>query len=256
MIIFNTDLDNTMIYSYKHDIGDDKICAEIYQGREVSFVTPKTAELLRRVNSCVELVPTTTRTLEQYVRIDLGIGTPHYALVCNGGVLLVDGKEDEQWYNESLELVQDCQSELAKAEDVLEADENRTFEIRNISRLFVFTKSSEPQCSVEALENALDTEKMDVFYNGVKVYAVPKALGKGIAVERLRKKLGAETVISAGDSEFDVPLLNAADIAIAPPNFPEFEKLTAEPIVMQGDGIFSEFVLETVLKKAKELALC
>ena len=29
MIIFNTDIDNTMIYSYRHDIGKEKICAEI-----------------------------------------------------------------------------------------------------------------------------------------------------------------------------------------------------------------------------------
>lgn len=246
MIIFNTDLDNTMIYSYKHDIGEEKICAEIYQGREVSFVTPKTAQLLRKVSEKVLIVPTTTRTLEQYVRIDLGIGTPRYALVCNGGVLLVDGKEDEQWYLESFGRVEDCQSELALAEDVLSNDENRTFEIRNIRSLFIFTKSSDPQRSVKLLEDALDTDKMDVFYNGVKVYAVPKALGKGAAVKRLREKLGAELVISAGDSEFDVPLLNAADVAIAPPDFPEFDKLTSKPIVMRGDGIFSEFVLETV----------
>ena len=97
MIIFNTDLDKTLIYSYKHDIGNDKLCAEIYQGRQVSFVTRRTAELLKRVNETVLLVPTTTRTLEQYVRIDLGIGTPHYALVCNGGILLTDGEEDSGW---------------------------------------------------------------------------------------------------------------------------------------------------------------
>lgn len=251
MIIFNTDLDNTMIYSYKHDIGEDKICAEIYQGRQVSFVTRRTAELLKQVNEAVTLVPTTTRTLEQYVRIDLGFGTPHYALVCNGGVLLVNGVEDERWYKESFERVEDCQRELAKAEASLEKDENRSFEIRNISRLFLFTKSEKPQLSVERLQNTLDIDKMDVFYNGVKVYAVPKGLTKGIAVNRLREMLGADLVISAGDSEFDVPLLNAADAAIAPAGFPEPEKLTGSPIFMEGSGVFSEFVLEKVLDIAK-----
>lgn len=248
MIIFNTDLDNTMIFSYKHDIGSDKICAEIYQGREVSFVTRRTAQLLKEVNSAVTLVPTTTRTLEQYFRIDLGIGTPKYALACNGGVLLVDGVEDEQWYKESLELADDCQGELAKAEEILEHDENRSLDVRNISKLFVFTKSTQPQLTVEKLCEALDTDKMDVFYNGVKVYAVPKKLGKGIAVERLRKKLGADMVIAAGDSEFDVPLLNAADAAIAPKDFPEFEKLKGAPIIQDTDEVFSEFVLNKVLQ--------
>ncbi len=250
MIIFNTDLDKTLIYSYKHDIGNDKLCAEIYQGRQVSFVTRRTAELLKRVNETVLLVPTTTRTLEQYVRIDLGIGTPHYALVCNGGILLTDGEEDSGWYRESFERVEDCQGELRLAQEVLEADENRSFEIRNISSLFIFTKSDEPQLSVELLRSALDTSKMDVFYNGVKVYAVPKALGKGAAVKRLRDRLGAELVIAAGDSEFDVSLLNAADEAIAPPDFPEPEKLTCKPHIMQSGGIFSEYVLEKVLEIA------
>ena len=252
MIIFNTDLDNTIIYSYKHDIGADKICAEVYQGREISFITKRTSELLMEVNGAVELVPTTTRTLEQYERIDLGIGTPHYALVCNGGVLLIDGKEDEQWYRESYSLVEDCQPELQKAEALLAQDKNRSFEIRNIRSLFIFTKSSEPELSVKLMKESLDTDLMDVFSNGVKVYAVPKALSKGHAVKRLRERLGAELVIAAGDSEFDVPLLNAADVAIAPHDFPEFERLTAIPHISRADELFSEFVLETVLEQANQ----
>ena len=178
MIIFNSDLDNTMIYSYKHDIGENKICAEIYQNREISFVTHKTAELLKQVNSAVNFVPTTTRTLEQYNRINLGIGVPKYALVCNGGVLLVDGVEDVEWYNESFDLVRDCQEQLSAAEIILDNDVNRTFEIRNIRKLFIFTKSSEPLMSVETLKEKLDTNLVDVFNNGVKVYVVPKTLGK------------------------------------------------------------------------------
>ena len=39
MRIFFTDLDNTLIYSYKRDIGDAKRCVEVYQGREISFMT-------------------------------------------------------------------------------------------------------------------------------------------------------------------------------------------------------------------------
>ena len=39
MAIFFTDLDNTLIYSYRRDIGRDKVCVELYQGREISFVT-------------------------------------------------------------------------------------------------------------------------------------------------------------------------------------------------------------------------
>ena len=86
MQIVHTDLDNTLIYSYKHEIGGPKTCVEIYQGREISFMTETSHRLLGQLCSKpgVLVVPTTTRTLEQYQRINLGIGVPEYALVCNG----------------------------------------------------------------------------------------------------------------------------------------------------------------------------
>lgn len=34
------------------------------------------------------ILPTTTRSIEQYKRINLGVGMDRYALVCNGGILL------------------------------------------------------------------------------------------------------------------------------------------------------------------------
>ena len=116
MVVFHSDLDNTLIYSYKHDIGSDKKCVEVYQNREVSFMTKKSFDLLKAVKEKVVFVPTTTRTQEQYERIDLGIGIPRLALVCNGGVLLADGREDTKWYEESLNLIMDCGSELEKSE--------------------------------------------------------------------------------------------------------------------------------------------
>ena len=126
-MVFHSDLDNTMIYSYKHDIGNEKRCVEIYQGREISYVTDRTHELLRQVQDRVLFVPTTTRTTEQYRRIDLGIGPVRYALTCNGGVLLVDGQEDETWYLESLVQIRESRDELARAERLLEEDPRRSF---------------------------------------------------------------------------------------------------------------------------------
>ena len=38
MIVFYSDLDNTLIYSYRREIGGKKRCVEVYQGREISFM--------------------------------------------------------------------------------------------------------------------------------------------------------------------------------------------------------------------------
>ena len=69
MIAFFSDLDNTLIFSYKHDIGKEKRCVEIYQGREVSYITERTYGLLTYAASRLLFVPVTTRTEEQYRRM-------------------------------------------------------------------------------------------------------------------------------------------------------------------------------------------
>ena len=63
MYIFNADLDNTLIFSYKHNIGIEKLNVELYQGREISFMTELSFKLLKEVNKKAVFVPTTTRTI-------------------------------------------------------------------------------------------------------------------------------------------------------------------------------------------------
>lgn len=244
MIAFHSDLDNTLIFSYKHEIGDAKRCVEIYQGREVSFITEATYRLLKRLPEQVLLIPTTTRTEEQYRRIDLGLGQPKYALVCNGGVLLVNGREEEEWYRESVKLIAECREELREAERILTEDEDRIFEVRKIRELFLFTKSEKPERSAKRLRTALDRRKMDVFTNGVKVYAIPKKLNKGEAVKRLRKRLHPEKVVAAGDSTFDLPMLAEADVGLAPEELAEKYELGKTIICKKQGKVFSEQILE------------
>ncbi|MDD5937103.1 MAG: HAD hydrolase family protein [Clostridiales bacterium] len=262
MILFNSDLDNTLIYSYKREIGDDKCCVEIYQEREISFMTKTSYQLLQKVNKGVCFVPTTTRTVEQYERIDLGIGTPKYALVCNGGKLLVDGVNDESWYQESRERIQECDEVMQQAIRILECDPHRTFEIRYIDQLFIFTKSDAPDDSIAYLKSNLDMSKVDVFKTGIKVYVTPKMLTKGNAVLRLKEKLKSEKVIAAGDSEFDLSMLQVADIAFAPVELikhmkqdvhfkSNYSKLDQHPnlIAHDGEGIFSERILQSIVDR-------
>lgn len=247
MIAFHSDLDNTIIFSYKRDIGAAKRCVEIYQGREISFITEETYRLLGKLPERVLLIPTTTRTVEQYRRINLGVGELRYALVCNGGVLLEDGREEESWYRESMGMIAECRGELQKAERLLEEDKDRSFEVRNIRELFLFTKSANPGTSAQRLREALDMKKMDVFTNGVKVYAVPKRLNKGEAVRRFRERFHPQRVIAAGDSEFDLPMLAEADVGLAPEELGRQYLLGEHVLRMGKDRAFSERVLEYIV---------
>ncbi len=249
MVVFNVDMDNTLIYSYKHDIGEEKRCAEIYQGREISFMTHKTGKLLRELAQKVLIVPTTTRTREQYERIDLGMDAVPYALVCNGGVLIKDGVEDEDWYVGSKELVAECVEELKRGMELLEADEDRCFEVRFIRELFLFSKSNQPEATIARLKQTLDTSLVDVFNNGIKVYVLPRKLSKGTALNRFREWIKADRTIAAGDSEFDISMLQCADIALAPKLLEVAEKSVGELVQIEEEVLFSEGLLEYLVKR-------
>ena len=247
MVILCTDLDNTMIYSHKHDIGEEKLCVEIYNNREISFITENTQKLLNEVRRRMLVVPVTTRTMEQYNRINLGVGEFEYALTCNGGILLRNGKSDENWYSESLNMVKDSSSEMKRAIEILKRDENVSFEIRFISDLFVFTKSDMPYETIKRLSAELDVEKVDVFDNGSKVYVVPKELNKGNAVKRLKRLIEHSVIIAAGDSNFDISMLKAADYVIYPEEL-NIENIGAKGTVCGAEELLSEKTLRTALE--------
>lgn len=251
-IVFHTDLDNTIIYSYKHEIGAEKRCVELYHGREISYITGETERLLQQIKARenqIVMIPTTTRTIEQYQRIQLGIGKLPYALVCNGGVLLVRGREDEDWYRGSLERIRDSREMLHLALALLEKDPRRNFELRFIRDLFVFTKCQEPEAVVCELRQKLDRNVVDVFQNGVKVYVVPKALSKGSAVQRLKAYLGRAYTIAAGDSEFDCSMLEEADLGIAAPALARTHLFSGKVLCASEERLFAETVLDMVLER-------
>lgn len=269
MNLLFADLDNTLIYSYKHDIGVKKRCVETCQGREISFITEKTYRLLQTVMKQMLLIPVTTRTVEQYSRIQLGIGNIRHALACNGGVLLTDGKTDEAWYRQSLNLVEESRQELEKAAFYLERDTGRTLEVRDIAKLFVFTKHRAAQNAVQYLRERLNPKLIDVFQNGEKIYAVPKNLNKGMALNRMKERLDirdtvmapglqkaavpagkrekSAVIFAAGDSEFDIPLLEQADAAAVPGGGIGSLSLSQGICRMPGKAVFSEELLEFVL---------
>lgn len=244
--VFFADLDNTLIYSYKREINVPVTWVEQYQGRDISFMTEMSWSLLQQVRRQALFVPATTRTVEQYQRITFGTPPPEYALVCNGGVLLVHGKKDEDWYEESAALTADCRKELKLAEQILEQDTQVTFEIRNIEGLFVFTKSARPEETMAGLKTRLDESRVEICSHGVKIYVIPRSLSKGEAVKRFRKRIQPRQAIAAGDSRFDISMLEEADIALAEKSLAA-EQIRQEHIFYpKKDGYFSDFVLEYV----------
>ena len=143
-------------------------------------------------------------------------------------------------------MISDCAGELRRGAELLKCEPLRKFELRFVEELFLFTKCSEPQRVAASLRTALDSRKVDVFHNGEKVYVVPGKLNKGAAVERFRRYVGADEVIAAGDSEFDMSMAERADVGIVPAGFCKRYGADSALEEMKGESIFSEEMLSRI----------
>lgn len=250
MVVLNVDLDNTLIYSYKKNTKLGKINVEWYNGHWISYITKKTYKLLLSLKNQMLIVPTSTRSESQYKRINLRAGNIKYALVCNGGVLLENGIRNKEWYNKSQDIIKESIPELKKAASFLEKDLRRKMEIRFIDNLFIFTKCDRAEEVVQELKGFINTSQAGVFNNGEKVYVLPTGLDKGMAVKRFREYINADMVIAAGDSSFDISMLEAADKKLAPYGFARKYKINFKPEEAAEDMWFSEFILEYCINLA------
>lgn len=243
-IILLTDLDGTLIFSASLKTESDLIC-EYKDGVPISCITAEQAELLPNL---LGIIPVTTRSIEQYKRIYIPNFLPEYALADNGGNLLINGIPDKRWADYSLSLAKEVSAELSECRAALEQDPDRRFEIRMVDGLFLFTKTACAERSLALLASACPSDKISGFCVGRKLYVLPRKLDKGNAAARLLERLGFNgTVIAAGDSPMDIPLLNIADIALMADTVPIDSVTAPQKHVMPREG-FTRFVTEYYAK--------
>lgn len=211
-ILFACDLDNTLIYSYKHRRAED-ICVEIYDRREQSFISPRALELIKKIAAQILFVPVTTRSIAQYRRIFWTENfSPRFAVVANGAYLL-NGERQENFLQE---VVAPYEEELKFQREKL--SDNPAFNIcRIVDDSFLFLKCSD---DLDADEISFDTNLI-VQHTGKKIYLFPPRLNKGEALKLLIKKFSPDKVICAGDSEIDLPMLELADVTFIKKNLHE-----------------------------------
>jgi hypothetical protein len=222
------DLDRTLIYSAAAlglTMPDDQaprlLCVEVYQGAPLSFVTERAAELMWELSETAEFVPVTTRTREQYRRVRLPGPPPRYAICANGGHLLVDGRTDRDWQEQTRERLSSGCAPLAEVLDhlVRAADQEWLRAARVAEDLFAYLvveRAQLPDAWVKDLTGWAESRGWTVSVQGRKVYAVPVPLTKSAALTEVVRRTGCERVLAAGDSLLDADLLLAADKAWRP----------------------------------------
>ena len=246
--IFFTDLDNTIIYSHRREMPAEKQVVEYWQGREQSYMTRKTMRFLQAFSRQPGhfLVPVTTRSREQYLRIT-GLQALHcpYALIYNGALLLKNGVSDPQWEADSLREAGEALRELPGLYEAM-----RPFvppeHLHAALPYMVFAKTEDPLPLMQTLTGLCRGKGIQVVYSATKLYCIPEAFNKGTAARRLSRRLSPDAcILAAGDSEFDRPLLQEADIAFAPRSLsPQAKGKT----VLFPDGFFSDALCDEMQK--------
>lgn len=213
-MIFLSDLDRTLIFSHRR-ISRNNLCVERIDDREISYMTPYTAEKLCEISERITFIPVTMRSQKEFRRISF----PEkciikYAVCDNGGTLLINGIPDEEWKAEIDQIYSAAYEELRECVSFLEKRSEIYLDIRLVDDRFLYTKSHTPIETIAEMEKAVSPKKCGLISVGDKIYAIPHGISKGEAVRKLKKRFPDEIFIAAGDSLPDTEMLRSADIAI------------------------------------------
>jgi hypothetical protein len=223
--LISVDLDRTMIYSAAalgFSVDDSVRCVEIYDGAPLSYMTRVAIESLEALTYRAVVVPTTTRTIEQFQRIALPGAPWRYAITSNGGNILVDGDPDQAWRRSFSSVDLDgVRSELERR-----AVDDWVLKRRTADDLFcylVVDTAAMPADFLTDWSTWCAERGWNVSQQGRKVYTMPDVVCKSRAVAEVLSRCiddgtldATATTLAAGDGALDAEMLVAADRAIRP----------------------------------------
>lgn len=223
-MIYFSDLDRTIIYSNKF-IGKEKneICIETLNGEEISYMSLKSIRYLKEILKYKKFIPTTTRSIEQFKRIqfqehDLNF---EWSIVSNGGNILYKGQVLQEWTEilnlelqnyESLEFIMaDFKNKYKNLDGI-----NKIRDVDDIFFYIVIDKEIFDENNIGIFEKFFHTYKWKVYVNGRKIYFLPEIVTKETAIEFLSNYLDEKKFGVLGDSIMDLNMLKAAYKAYIP----------------------------------------
>ena len=242
-ILFLCDLDDTLLYSFRHKKEGD-ICVEKIDGKAHGYMPPDVYNALGALSRKVEFIPLTTRSQEQFERIEWPQGTEiNYALLSNGARLLVNGRADEEWEKIYDGIYSPYNAEISA---LLKSLKSLTqYGVKSVDNRYIQVNCKTAEGAQKLICTFGKDGKLTRAASGKKAYFYPPNADKGGAAARIKAKLKHKVTIAAGDSETDVNMLLEADYAVAHERlkkyFPENSNAT-----FYGGGNFPLFVLERV----------
>lgn len=254
-MIFATDLDNTIVFSHRKLAADEPnvCCVEYYKGQKISYMTLSALNKLTFISENVFLVPATTRSFSQFKRIEF-LPETEFVIIDNGGTILRKGIVIQEWSEHINKILEDY--DFSKALEAFYPMPTLISEPKVVDGKFLFAKVSDAKRSKEYLEKILDTKKWTISATGYKLYAFPAEITKGNALEYIHKKLlnKHQTVVSAGDSEMDISMLEYSDFGIVPFDCSISDR---QKFIKKGHGIYTaDKILDYVIELNSKHEYC
>lgn len=234
-MIFATDLDKTLIYSYRHltDETPDVEIVEFKDNKPLSYMTNKSFNTLWKLKQRTDMmiIPVTARSTDQFNRI-LVTGNCPYAIVASGATILKNGKPIKDWDNivtkireqntDIYKMFMSYLSQIDSPHDDPSEDDSYTFssyfEIkpRLVNDSVIFFKLTEKAVTESFLPMKLEKKARKHNWNftlqGQKGYLAPEDISKEHALSYLSAKLQDNDIITAGDGTLDVPFIKLGNI--------------------------------------------
>jgi len=267
-MIFASDLDRTLIYSTKFiDLTQKGIkLVESKEGREITYMTEKTLQLLKSVSNEILFIPVTTRTIEEFSRITIFKKEiiPKYAIVSNGGNILMDGKLDDEWSNHIKKKI--ANDSLALEDVIKEFKKIQTDKwikkLRIADNLFIYSIMDNdfiPKYELKEFGKWMEKNNWRTIVHGKKLYFLPKCVNKRDAVKYIAEKEEIKKIVAAGDSFLDLDILDITKEFFSPLHgdifkFHNEEQEKRKIRFTKGHGILASeeivtWVKESIIKK-------
>ena len=227
-MIYFSDLDRTIICSNKLlKENEEAICIEYVDNKETSYISNEIIENVKLLNSTKLFIPATTRSLEQFKRIQFnkfGINFK-YSITSNGAHILKDGEILDSW-KEEVKLLKSMATEM----DILVDEYNNKFsELINPriqkfkvveDNFFYLVLNKDNKSDITFLNDFIkyiESNGWQYYKNCSKVYFLPKGITKENAIEFLiRTEFNNEKFNALGDSCMDAGMLSIANKAYIP----------------------------------------
>ena len=196
---FISDLDRTLIFA---GYPEQKVVEYIGE-RKITYMTPKSYDLMQEVLHKTTFIPCTMRNLHQTDRVQfIRDYAPQYMICTNGAEIFIDGELDMEWDKIVRESV--SKEEINNLHAFVETLDLDLVENRNVNEFYLALKFRTKDLDKEiALLKKVIPSTYNIQQSDFKVFLLPKAINKANAIDYLREKYQFEDIYVAGDSEAD-----------------------------------------------------